>query len=61
MSAANEQRELTCKNCSKTFLVFLKQMAERNQKIVCPHCGQQHAYGDHALSNTIQSSQVPER
>jgi len=36
---AEQEIELTCKDCGKTFTTFLKEMAEHNAKVVCPHCG----------------------
>jgi DNA-directed RNA polymerase subunit RPC12/RpoP len=27
-----------CEKCGKTFETFLEQMAEHNQKVVCPEC-----------------------
>ena len=27
-----------CSKCGATFKMFLDQMAERNQKVVCPQC-----------------------
>lgn len=38
-SMAEQEIELTCKDCGKTFTTFLKEMAEHNAKVVCPHCG----------------------
>jgi ribosomal protein S27AE len=45
MTAAEEKVDVLCKNCGTTFSAFLQQMAEHNQRIVCPKCGQAHNYG----------------
>jgi ribosomal protein S27AE len=44
MSAGEEKVDVFCKNCGTTFSAFLQQMAEHNQRIVCPKCGQAHTY-----------------
>ncbi|HYL96183.1 MAG TPA: hypothetical protein VET69_10290 [Terriglobales bacterium] len=44
MSAAEEKVDVSCKNCGTTFSAFLRQMAEHNQRTVCPKCGQAHNY-----------------
>jgi predicted RNA-binding Zn-ribbon protein involved in translation (DUF1610 family) len=31
--------EVLCKSCGAAFTAFLQQMADHNQKIVCPCCG----------------------
>jgi hypothetical protein len=36
---ADEQMDVLCKNCGQAFTVFLKQMADHNEKVVCPCCG----------------------
>ncbi len=36
--------ELTCKDCTGTFLAFLHEMAEHNGRITCPQCGNIHEY-----------------
>ena len=30
---------LVCAHCNKTFAAFLKDLAEKNAKVVCPSCG----------------------
>jgi len=30
--------ELLCNHCGQTFSAFLHQMAEQNEKVVCPSC-----------------------
>jgi DNA-directed RNA polymerase subunit RPC12/RpoP len=40
---------LLCKNCGAPFAAFLRQMAEHNQKIVCPQCGHAHEYNSSEL------------
>jgi predicted Zn finger-like uncharacterized protein len=44
MSQSEAKAEVVCKNCGATFSAFLEQMAEHNQKVVCPKCGTAHAY-----------------
>jgi len=44
MSQSEAEAEVVCKNCGTTFSAFLEQMAEQNQKVVCPKCGKAHAY-----------------
>ncbi len=34
--------DLLCKHCGQAFSAFLHQMADRNAKVVCPHCGGSH-------------------
>jgi DNA-directed RNA polymerase subunit RPC12/RpoP len=34
-----EQIDLLCPHCSQTFSTFLQEMADKNAKVVCPHCG----------------------
>jgi ribosomal protein S27AE len=36
--------DVLCKNCGTTFSAFLQHMAEHNQKVVCPKCGQTHSF-----------------
>jgi len=31
---------LVCAHCNQTFANFLKDLAEKNAKVVCPSCGQ---------------------
>jgi len=33
------QQEVACKCCGGVFSVFLHEMAEHNNKVVCPTCG----------------------
>lgn len=57
MSVAEEKVDIFCKNCGATFSAFLQQMAEHNQRIVCPKCGKTHIYSRSDLhkSGTTQS------
>ncbi len=34
--------DLLCNHCGQTFSAFLHQMADKNAKVVCPHCGGNH-------------------
>jgi len=36
--------EVSCKNCSATFVAFLRGMAAQNAKVTCPHCGAIQGY-----------------
>jgi DNA-directed RNA polymerase subunit RPC12/RpoP len=60
-AGAEQQIDLPCKNCGKTFAIFLRQMAAHNQKIVCPHCGQEHAYTGAGLTPAAPARQHPEK
>jgi DNA-directed RNA polymerase subunit RPC12/RpoP len=40
-----ENLEVLCRHCGETLTSFLKEMAEKNSKIVCPACGQTHEHG----------------
>jgi predicted RNA-binding Zn-ribbon protein involved in translation (DUF1610 family) len=33
------QQTTTCPGCGETFVAFLQQMADHNEKVVCPKCG----------------------
>jgi DNA-directed RNA polymerase subunit RPC12/RpoP len=33
--------ESLCNRCGKDFSAFLHQMEVQNEKVVCPHCGEQ--------------------
>jgi predicted Zn finger-like uncharacterized protein len=33
------QQTITCPGCGETFVAFLQQMADHNEKVVCPKCG----------------------
>jgi hypothetical protein len=35
--------EVLCQNCGQTFTAFLKNMADKNARVVCPHCANQGA------------------
>ncbi len=35
---ANEDNAF-CKGCGETLTTFLREMAEQNAEVVCPHCG----------------------
>jgi len=37
-SASNETIDRLCENCGQTFSTFLQQMADQNEKVVCPNC-----------------------
>jgi hypothetical protein len=36
--------DVFCKHCGKTFSAFLKEMAEKNYKAMCPCCGEHTQY-----------------
>ena len=36
---SNDSIDLLCEHCGQTFSAFLHEMAERNEKVVCPNCG----------------------
>ncbi len=44
MNTAEQKVDVFCKKCGTTFSAFLQQMAEHNQRVVCPKCGQAHIY-----------------
>jgi len=35
--------EVLCQYCGQTFTAFLKDMADKNDRVVCPHCANQAA------------------
>jgi len=35
---SDDSIELLCNHCGQTFSTFLHQMAEQNEKVVCPNC-----------------------
>jgi predicted Zn finger-like uncharacterized protein len=39
---SDERIDLLCPHCNATFATFLKELAEKNAKVVCPSCGQEH-------------------
>ena len=47
-----DQIELQCKNCGRTFVMFLKQMAEHNARVIFPGCG---AAGEYPLEKVRKS------
>jgi len=36
--------DVLCRNCGQTFTAFLKEMAAKNAKVTCPHCGKSNEY-----------------
>jgi len=44
--------EVLCKNCGQTFSAFLKEMADKNAEVTCPHCGKKSG-------NTVPASATP--
>jgi hypothetical protein len=36
--------DVFCKHCGQTFSAFLKEMAEKNYKAMCPCCGEHTQY-----------------
>jgi predicted Zn finger-like uncharacterized protein len=34
--------DLLCPHCNATFAAFLRDLAEKNAKVVCPSCGKEH-------------------
>ena len=36
--------DVLCKHCGQTFSTFLKEMAEKNYKALCPCCGESTQY-----------------
>jgi ribosomal protein S27AE len=37
-----ENSSITCQGCGEVFTAFLQDMADHNEKVVCPKCGQVH-------------------
>lgn len=37
-TTSNETIDRLCENCGRTFSTFLQQMADQNEKVVCPNC-----------------------
>lgn len=59
MGAAEEKVDVFCKDCGITFSSFLWQMAEQNQRVVCPKCGQAHTYSLSDLRKPSASQPKP--
>jgi len=55
----DDQIELSCKDCSGTFLTFLREIAEHNGKITCPQCGNPHEYADTELRSARRVKEGP--
>lgn len=36
---ADKKITFVCNNCGQAFTTFLRDMAEHNEKVVCPRCG----------------------
>jgi len=36
---SDDTTDLLCAHCNKTFAAFLRDLAEKNAKVVCPSCG----------------------
>jgi uncharacterized Zn-finger protein len=36
--------DLMCTSCGGTFSAFLREMADQNEQVTCPYCGQVHQY-----------------
>jgi hypothetical protein len=34
--------DVLCGHCNQTFSTFLHELAEKNAKVVCPNCGENH-------------------
>ena len=41
-NVSNDSIDLLCNHCGQTFSAFLHQMADKNARVVCPHCGGRH-------------------
>jgi hypothetical protein len=41
---SDETVNLLCKGCGQVFSAFLKEMADKNARVVCPKCGGCHEY-----------------
>jgi DNA-directed RNA polymerase subunit RPC12/RpoP len=35
---SSDSIDLLCEHCGQTFSAFLHEMAEKNEKVVCPNC-----------------------
>jgi formylmethanofuran dehydrogenase subunit E len=35
--------EVLCQHCGQTFTAFLKDMSDKNDRVVCPHCANEAA------------------
>ena len=49
--------DLLCTSCGGTFSAFLREMADQNELVTCPHCGcvqlpgSRHEHSDHSRAN----------
>jgi predicted RNA-binding Zn-ribbon protein involved in translation (DUF1610 family) len=44
----DNQNHLLCEDCGETVTTFLREMAEHNAKITCPHCGKVYDHNEAA-------------
>lgn len=42
---ANED-DVLCKSCGESLTTFLREMADHNAEVVCPHCGKIYTRAD---------------
>jgi predicted Zn finger-like uncharacterized protein len=61
MMTGEQQLDMPCKNCGKSFAIFLRQMAAHNQNVVCPHCGQEHDYTPAGVTPAAPARQTPRK
>jgi uncharacterized Zn-finger protein len=38
--------DVLCKSCGKSLTTFLREMADHNEEVVCPHCGKIYSRAD---------------
>jgi ribosomal protein S27AE len=55
MSEPDARIDVQCKNCGATFSAFLQHMADHNQKVVCPKCGQADSCSQPEIQNSLKA------
>jgi uncharacterized Zn-finger protein len=51
--------DIFCEGCGATLTNFLREMADHNAQVVCPHCGKVYGQGDVAALTKKQASIPP--
>jgi len=54
----DESVNLLCKGCGHVFEAFLKEMADKNARVVCPKCGGCHEYDRADLVGSASSERT---
>jgi len=52
---SDKKTDLLCPHCNATFAAFLKDLAAKNLKVVCPTCGKEHDVNPPAKPNAARN------